>query len=155
MSLNGVITSLGSVTLQVTRTAQGTRTNGRYTPGAQTTFDVVCGVPEPVTGRELHDVPEGRRGDEVLKLFLATDLVAERPGIDPDVVRYLGADADMLTSPKKSAGRNAQLICLQFGDQSIRILAEDFRKTNAGIFKHLALKRASNAAKRIDDHRAI
>ena len=97
MSLNGVITSLGSVTLQVTRTAQGTRTNGRYTPGAQTTFDVVCGVPEPVTGRELHDVPEGRRGDEVLKLFLATDLVAERPGIDPDVVRYLGADADMLT----------------------------------------------------------
>lgn len=98
MSLNGAIVSLGSVTLQVTRTAQGTRTLGRYTPGAQTTFNITCGVPEPIDGRVLMDVPEGRRGDEILTVYTDADLVAERatPGIDPDVVRYLGSDADMV-----------------------------------------------------------
>lgn len=98
MTLNGTLTSLGSVTLQVTRTTQGTRVHGRYTPGAETTFLITCGVPEPLTGRELKDMPEGRRGDEVLKLFVETALIAEQPGnpgVDPDTVAYLGADADM------------------------------------------------------------
>lgn len=97
MSLNGTLISLGSVTLQVTRTAQGVRTNGRYAAGAATTFPITAGVPEPVSGRELKDLPEGRRGDEVLKLFVDVDLVAERPGIDPDTVAYAGADPDMIT----------------------------------------------------------
>lgn len=99
MSLNGTLTSLGSVTLQVTRTAQGTRDHGRSAPGAQTTFPILCGVPEPVTGRELKDLPEGRRGDEILKLFVDVALIAERPGApgnDPDTVAYTGADADMI-----------------------------------------------------------
>lgn len=97
MSLNGSIISLGSVTLQVTRTAQGTRTLGRYIPGAQTTFDITAGV-EPIDGRQLVDVPEGRRGDEILTVYTDADLVAERatPGTDPDVLRYLGSDADMI-----------------------------------------------------------
>lgn len=98
MSLNGVIISLGSVTLQVTRTAQGTRTLGRYVAGPTSTFDITCGVPEPIDGRALVDVPEGRRGDEILTVYTDVDLVAERatPGIDPDVLRYLGSDADMI-----------------------------------------------------------
>ncbi len=99
MSLNGAITSLGSVDLQVTRTAQGTRDGhrGRYVAGAQTTFPITAGV-EPIAGRQLMDVPEGRRGDEILMLYTDADLVAERatPGIDPDVVAYLGADPDII-----------------------------------------------------------
>lgn len=102
MSLNGTLISLGSVTLQVTRTQAGTRQHGRYTPGPVTTFDILAGVPEPVTGRQLMDVPEGRRGDEIMKLFVDVALIAERPastagpGIDPDVVAYTGSDADMI-----------------------------------------------------------
>jgi hypothetical protein len=97
MSLNGTLTSLGSVDLRVTRTAQGTRQHGRYTPGPATTFSITCGTPEPVTGRELKDMPEGRRGDEILKLFASGELVAEKPGVDPDTVAYTGSDPDMLT----------------------------------------------------------
>lgn len=95
MSLVDVIASLGAFELEVTRTAAGTRSHGRYTPGAQTTFSITAGV-EPSNGRELQDLPEGRRGDEILTLYTDVDLVAERPGVDPDVVRYLGADAEAI-----------------------------------------------------------
>lgn len=98
MSLNSTILSLGAIDLQVTRTAQGTRTLGRYTPGPPRTFTISAGV-EPIAGRELKDVPEGRRGDEILKLYVDVDLVAERPGspgIDPDTVAYTGSDPDLV-----------------------------------------------------------
>lgn len=93
MSLNGTIVSLGAVTLQVTRTAAGTRTLGRYTPGTTSTFPITAGV-EPINGRQLMDVPEGRRGDEILTVYTDADLIAERatPGVDPDVLRYTGTD---------------------------------------------------------------
>lgn len=97
MTLNGTISSLGSVTLQVTRTAQGTRDRGRYTPGPQTTFAITAGV-EPIDGRTLRDLPEGRRGDEILTVYTDADLIAERasPGFAPDVISYTGTDPDML-----------------------------------------------------------
>lgn len=97
MSLNGTIVSLGAITLQVTRTAQGTRTLGRYTPGATSIFPITAGV-EPINGRQLMDVPEGRRGDEILTVYTDADLIAERatPGVDPDVLRYTGSDADVI-----------------------------------------------------------
>lgn len=95
MSLNDVIGNLGAITLQVTRTARGTRVSGRYTAGAQTTFNVVAGV-EPVTGRQLMDLPEGRRGDEIMMLYVDVALFTESPATDPDVVRYLGADPDTI-----------------------------------------------------------
>ena len=98
MSLNDVIASLGSISLQVTRTAAGTRTHGRYTPGATLTLTITAGVPEPIAGRQLMDLPEGRRGDEILMLYTETALVAEAPGIDPDVVAYLGADPDIIAA---------------------------------------------------------
>lgn len=103
MSLNGAIVSLGAITLQVTRTAAGTRDRGRYTPGAVTTFPITAGV-EPINGRQLMDVPEGRRGDEILKLFVDVALIAERPAatgvtaVDPDVVAYLGGDPEPVRS---------------------------------------------------------
>lgn len=95
MSLNGVIASLGAFTLQVTRTASGPRSNGRYNPGAQSTFTITGGV-EPINGRELQDLPVGRRGDEILTVYTDAALIAEKPGVDPDVVRYLGADPDAI-----------------------------------------------------------
>lgn len=95
MSLNDVIGDLGDIQLQVTRTAQGARVNGRYTPGTVTTFNITAGI-EPISGRQLMDVPEGRRGDEIMMVYTDADLVAERatPGIAPDVLRYTGSDPD-------------------------------------------------------------
>lgn len=99
MSLNGAIISLGTIELEVTRTTQGTRTSGRYTPGATSTFPITAGTPEPTSGRELKDLPEGRRGDEILTVYVDVPLIAERPdggGVDPDVVRYTGSDPDAI-----------------------------------------------------------
>lgn len=97
MSLNGTITSLGAVTLQVTRTAAVPRVRGRDTPGAQTTFAITAGV-EPIDGRQLMDVPEGRRGDEILTVYTDADLIAERatPAFSPDVLSYTGTDPDIV-----------------------------------------------------------
>lgn len=95
MSLFGVIASLGALELEVTRTATGTRSHGRYVPGPTSSFRIHAGV-EPISGRELRDLPEGRRGDEILMLYTEARLVAASPGIDPDVVRYLGADPDAI-----------------------------------------------------------
>src|SRR5678815_4150326 len=97
MSLNGTIISLGAVTLQVTRTTRVPRVRGRDMPGTTSTFPITAGV-EPIAGRQLMDVPEGRRGDEILMLYTDADLIAERatPGVDPDVLRYTGTDPDMI-----------------------------------------------------------
>lgn len=95
MSLNGVIVSLGAFDFQVTRTAAGTRVNGRYTPGAQSTFTITAGI-EPTAGRELKDVPEGRRGDEIVTVYTDAQLIPEAPGVDPDVITYLGAEPEAI-----------------------------------------------------------
>lgn len=93
MSLNGVIDALhtrgpnsdGSYT--VTRTPAGARVNGRYVVGAPATFAIFAGI-ESVSGRELMDLPEGQRGDEVIRIFTATPIFTRRPGFDPDVISY-------------------------------------------------------------------
>lgn len=100
MSLNSVISALGAVTLQVTRTAAGARDgHGRYVPGAASTFNVLVGIPEPAAGRQLMDLPEGRRGDETLVVYSTARLIPISPdggGSDTDLLRYLGADANMI-----------------------------------------------------------
>lgn len=87
MSLNDVIGNLATGTYTVTRTAAGARVSGRYAPGTQTTFPITAGI-ESVSGRELQDMPEGQRGDEVIRIFTATPLLGRRPGFDPDVITY-------------------------------------------------------------------
>lgn len=89
MSLNNIIGDLQTGTYTVTRVAAGTRELGRYTHGAVTTFTVVAGI-EPVTGRELKDLPEGQRGDEVVKIYTATELRTRTAGGEPDVITYRG-----------------------------------------------------------------
>jgi hypothetical protein len=86
MSVNDTIASLATGTYTVTRTGGGARTNGRYTPGAETTFPIVAGI-EPVTGRELRDTPEGQRGDEVIMIFTTTRLRTRQEG-EPDRIAY-------------------------------------------------------------------
>lgn len=95
MSLSDVIEALGADTYQVTRTAVGSRVQGRYVPGAETTFDIVAGA-EPLSGRELMDTAQGQRGDEVVTIYTATPIVGPpRPGA-PDVIRYFGTNPNLL-----------------------------------------------------------
>lgn len=89
VSLNGAIASLSTGTYTVTRTAAGTRVLGRYTPGATSTFTILAGI-EPATGRQLRDLPEGRRGDETICIYATDELKTTTPTTDPDVVTYRG-----------------------------------------------------------------
>jgi hypothetical protein len=87
VSLNGTIASLGTGTYAVTRTIAGIRVNGRYPHGTATTFPIDAGI-ESVSGRELQDLPEGQRGDEVIRIFTATPLLGVRPGFEADRIAY-------------------------------------------------------------------
>jgi hypothetical protein len=93
MSLNDVIAALRTTgpnsdgTYRVTRSAMGTRVAGRYIGGATTTIDIVASI-KPITGRDLQDVPEGRRADETIKIFTAVPIFTVGPGGQPDVIGY-------------------------------------------------------------------
>lgn len=101
MSLNGIIDAnrLGTGIYLVTRTAIGTRTLGRYTAGAVTTFSSNLGI-EPASGRQLRDLPESRRGDETLTVYSPVELGTERPGFEPDQVAYLGEQWTIVSSKR-------------------------------------------------------
>lgn len=89
MSLLGVITTFATGTYTVTRTAAGAFAQGRYTPGAASTFAVVACV-QPPTGRKLEPVAEGQRGEETRTMFSPVALVTRAPGQEPDVVTVDG-----------------------------------------------------------------
>lgn len=83
MGLGAVLFPTGTYT--VTRTARGTATLGRYTPGMTGTFSIVADV-QDVDGDELQDLPEGSRGAETRVVFTITNLIAQGPDRDGDVI---------------------------------------------------------------------
>ena len=87
MSLSSVIFPTGSYT--VTRTAAGSYALGRYTSGGTSTFLITAGV-QPVTGRVLRDLPEGRRAEETLVLYTTTQLIALDPADESDTIAIDG-----------------------------------------------------------------
>lgn len=70
---------------------------GRYTSGAVTTFAINLGI-EPATGRQLRDLPEGRRGDETIMIYSPVELKTVMPGFEPDQVSYRGEQWAVITS---------------------------------------------------------
>lgn len=87
--MRGAIASLATGTYTVTRVSAGTYTQGRHTPGAPTAFVIVASI-QPATGRELRDLPEGQRGDEVIAIYTTTEIRTREPGGEPDVITYGG-----------------------------------------------------------------
>lgn len=75
----------------VTRTAAGTTTKGRYTPGSTSTPSIVASV-QPLTGRELQILPTLEHGEERRKLYTTTELYARVPGYEADTVSIGGED---------------------------------------------------------------
>jgi hypothetical protein len=74
MSILGAIADFATGVYTVTRRTAGTRVGGRWTAGASTGFPVQLCV-QPPTGRELRDLPEGARGDDVRVVYTATELL--------------------------------------------------------------------------------
>jgi hypothetical protein len=84
-ALTGVIGRFMSGTYTVTRTAAGTRTLGRYTPGASSTFSIDASV-QPVTGRALQALPEGHRAEETRLVLTTTEIRTRTPTNEADTI---------------------------------------------------------------------
>lgn len=80
MALRGAIGSLSTGVYTVTRTAPGTYdANGKFVAGATSTLAGVVATVQPVSGRQLRDVPEGQRGDELRVIYTETELWPRTP----------------------------------------------------------------------------
>lgn len=83
--LTGVISTFGTGTYTVTRTTSGALTVGVYEAGVESTFDIAASV-QPVTGRKLQVLPEGRSAEESRILYTTTELRTQQNSNDPDIV---------------------------------------------------------------------
>lgn len=83
------ITRFATGTYTVSRFGAGTWSAGVFTRATPTTFSIVASV-QPVTGREIRALPEGRRGDEVRVVYTATALRTEGATGSADTVSIDG-----------------------------------------------------------------
>lgn len=74
----------------VTRTAIGTRTQGRYTPGSTSQFAITASV-QPVTGRDLQVLPEAQHAEDVRVVYATTEIKTQEAGFEPDQISIDGA----------------------------------------------------------------
>lgn len=73
MSVLDSILALNTGTYTVTRLAAGTRTLGKVTAGAPSTFEIVASV-QPPSGRLLRVLAEGQLADDMRVVYTATEL---------------------------------------------------------------------------------
>lgn len=86
MTVTGAIGSFSTGTYTRTRYAPGTVTNGVGARGAPALASIVASV-QPITGKDLQSLPEGRRADEAKAVFTTSELrVADRVAIGGDVL---------------------------------------------------------------------
>jgi hypothetical protein len=88
------ISMLGASTYTVTRFAQSSWTDGEHVRGAPSTFDIVASI-QPLTGRELQDLPEGQRNVGNLNCYTETLLLTGEDQAAPDRLDYKGTDYEV------------------------------------------------------------
>jgi hypothetical protein len=74
-----LINDFATGTYTVTRRAAATMVKGRAVPGATSTLTIAASV-QPASGRDLLQLPEGRRSVETRVVFTATELLVGRQG---------------------------------------------------------------------------
>jgi hypothetical protein len=63
--------------VEVTRYAAGSRVDGRYVPGASTTWTIACSGRQPIGGYERVLLPEGVRERATHKLYTSGDIAVD------------------------------------------------------------------------------
>ena len=88
-------TLLGTLSLTVTRYgAAGSFVRGVFSPDAPSTFSIIASV-QPLTGRELQQLPELQRTSARMKLYTTTQLETAREGSRADRVAYRGRELEV------------------------------------------------------------
>jgi hypothetical protein len=92
VSVIGLIAKYATGTYEVTRRPKGVRVDGVYQPSnAPQTLEVVMRL-RPATGRELKDLDEGQRADEVKMALSTVELKTRTKDFDADIVKIDGED---------------------------------------------------------------
>ena len=89
MNVAGLINSFLTGTYTLTRTTAGTYTAGRFVAGTATTSTIRACV-QPLRGRDLLSLPEGRRGDDTRVVYTTTLLRVVTPSGAADKVTIDG-----------------------------------------------------------------
>ncbi len=98
MSLNESIDALVTDTVTVKRRAEGTWTDGIYTPGTLTTFSAnvvmqpAFGLNRIIGGADLHSEMDNQSAPDVRVLYTTTKFYTRSPSTDPDVIVFESAD---------------------------------------------------------------
>lgn len=77
MSITGVISSFDSGAFTITRPAGGAHVNGEWVDGTPTSVPVPVANVQPVTGRDLEALEEGRRESGVVLMLTETEVRAK------------------------------------------------------------------------------
>lgn len=92
----------------VRRRSPGTRINGRWVEGQESTLTIMASV-QPLKLSEMEALPEGRRQSTAVKVYTSERLYGARaerdgqPGCSPDILEYMGADYEIVgVSPYQS-----------------------------------------------------
>lgn len=91
MSLAGAIVRLRSGSYSVTRTTARTYTLGKLNSASTSSLTIVASI-QPTSGRELQDMPEGMRTDELVTIYTSTALQTKTSTAEPDKVA-IGSDS--------------------------------------------------------------
>lgn len=95
MSASDLINDFGS-TVTVTRFAAGAYVNGEYVAGATSTFTTIMSI-QPMSGRELLNLPEAQRTRQYAKGFASVELftVQTSPSKRADMIAFQGKNYEV------------------------------------------------------------
>jgi hypothetical protein len=83
-------------TITIKRNGNGTWTDGKFTPGAQTTFSIIASV-QTLGSYELEQLPEGRRINKSYKIYTNTQLYSVEDNVDnPDILIIEGKECEVI-----------------------------------------------------------
>lgn len=94
--------------LTITRTGEGTMSDGFYTDGSESILTVNPVSVQPASGKDLELLPEGARTNATVKVYCTTRLrTASTPGGGkPDTFLYDGSTWEVKTEQPWQTGRS-------------------------------------------------
>lgn len=99
-------------TYAVTRGAAGSYVTGLWVPGATSVLNLDCAV-QPLRGRDLQNLPEGKHASDLRKIYCETTLrtVDETAGTPADRISIDGDTYEVITAESWASGHTGESYC--------------------------------------------
>ena len=92
-------------TVQVLTELPGSYVQGIFTPGARSVITIQASI-QPVSGQDMITAPEGRRIQDMIKIYTSTELkqAEEGAGQQPDIVVWQGNGYEITSMDVRQMG---------------------------------------------------